>query len=622
MFDASSASLTIHFPISSRNRTSDVIENDQAITSTPEQLAKVQALPLNCPGCGAPSQISSPSDAGFYTLTRQGLRKYIHEHTHALPEESLTGQTPICDRCHNLLHHSVGNPIFHPSITSINRIISASPHKHNTIYHVLDAADLPMSLIPSLQQDLRLPRLRSQNRRSKHTTYSRGRVAEVFFIITRADLLAPKKEQVDALLPYIRELLRDALGRESKNVRLGNVRCVSAKRGWWTKPVKEEIWDRGGAGWMVGKVNVGKSSLFEVVFPKGRSNAQHLPSDRGLHDLERASGLSSSSGPLTPSDLDEDEILTAAEDADASLLPPAQPESPYPIMPITSSLPGTTASPIRVPFGAGKGELIDLPGVARSSLSDHVTPSAQSQLIMSSRISPDQVSIKPGQSLLLGGGLVRITNPSEKDVILAYPFVPLASHVTSTAKAEELERGARGMGIENVVTEEARGKIKGAGKFEMRWDVTKARAGPLTRRDAVGLKAERLPFVVWSADVVVEGVGWVELVCQRRRREMEATSRRSGFQRGRVDVDEENPFPEAQIEEGDKEVEKVTRSIWPEVEVFSPEGKFVMARRPMGAWLLAQKVVKKTPAGARQRRSMKSVKMSDEGRVRAKERLS
>jgi hypothetical protein len=75
---------------------------------------------------------------------------------------------------------------------------------------------------------------------------------------------------VDVLMPYVREVLRDALGRENKDARLGNVRLVSAKRGWWTKQVKEDIWERGGAGWMVGKVNVGKSNLFEAVFPKGR----------------------------------------------------------------------------------------------------------------------------------------------------------------------------------------------------------------------------------------------------------------------------------------------------------------------------------------------------------------
>ena len=59
------------------------------------------------------------------------------------------------------------------------------------------------------------------------------------------------------------------LAHLGKMVRLGNVRCVSSRRGWWTRQVKDEISSRGGGGWMVGKVNVGKSSLFGSVFPKG-----------------------------------------------------------------------------------------------------------------------------------------------------------------------------------------------------------------------------------------------------------------------------------------------------------------------------------------------------------------
>jgi hypothetical protein len=95
--------------------------------------------------------------------------------------------------------------------------------------------------------------------------YIRGRVAEVSFIITRSDLLAPQKEQVDKMMYYLQECLRDALGRSGKNVRLGNVRCVSSKRGWWTKNVKEDIYRQGGAAWMVGKANVGRVGWFEEL---------------------------------------------------------------------------------------------------------------------------------------------------------------------------------------------------------------------------------------------------------------------------------------------------------------------------------------------------------------------
>ena len=281
-------------------------------------------------------------------------------------------------------------------------MIEDSPHTHNHIYHIIDAADFPLSLIPDLTSSLSLPRMRTQNRRSK-TKFSRGRVAEVSFIITRSDLLAPLKDQVDGLMPYLRETLRDALGRSGEKVRLGNVNCVSSKRDWWTKQVKQNVWERGGAGWMVGKVNVGKSGFFQAVFPKGRGGDAKVPNLDNLRQRERVQhareGVFSANqgdrdtetlsegGPLAdfPGSLaDESPTTTSSipeksqyEDSDIdlfdqSLLPPPQKEVQYPLMPTVSSLPGTTASPIRIPYGNGKGELIDLPGIFRSSLEEHV----------------------------------------------------------------------------------------------------------------------------------------------------------------------------------------------------------------------------------------------------------
>ncbi|KAH0405644.1 hypothetical protein KCU90_g24879, partial [Aureobasidium melanogenum] len=291
-------------PLSSAQDQHDLIQRKQF-----ELKQKIRKLPLSCPGCGAPSQTVAPEEAGFYNLSRSAIKKFVQDDAKkedlvfqatldkvdnkVLQELGLDGgalaakeqsqkQTPICDRCHNLLHHHTGVPIFHPSIDSIRSIIEDSPHKNNHIYHILDAADFPMSLIPNLMNRLDLPSLRTQNRRSKHKKYVRDRVADVSFIVTRSDLLAPNKEQVDSLMPYLRETLRDALGRTGRNVRLGNMRCVSAKRGWWTKQVKEDIWERGGAAWMVGKVNVGKSNLFEVAFPKGRAQ-EKLPKPQPMH---------------------------------------------------------------------------------------------------------------------------------------------------------------------------------------------------------------------------------------------------------------------------------------------------------------------------------------------------
>ena len=204
---------------------------------------------------------------------------------------------------------------------------------------------------------------RSQNRRAKHSKFYHGRKAEMSFIITRSDLLAPQKEQVDTMMSYLVEVLRDALGKSAKDVRLGNVRCVSAKRGWWTRQVKEDIWNRGGGGWMVGKVNVGKSNLVDCVFPNGPSK------DIRLGALRHAA-TSGNEGEVLPSQpalpetevFDQQGLLETQSSADESmysdemsLLPPAPKEIDYPVLPIVSSLPGTTASPILLPFGSGSG---------------------------------------------------------------------------------------------------------------------------------------------------------------------------------------------------------------------------------------------------------------------------
>ncbi|KAI7051680.1 hypothetical protein KC352_g45645, partial [Hortaea werneckii] len=148
---------------------------------------------------------------------------------------------------------------------------------------------------------------------------------------------------------------------------------------------------------MVGKVNVGKSALFEVVFPKGRNQLPDAKRDESgtaeKEEVQTSSSSANSASELAEGNegleskkdaLQETELQLDGkneedpddepfdEDVDASLLPPAQPETQYPNMPLVSSLPGTTASPIRIPFGNGKGELIDLPGVERSNLDTHI----------------------------------------------------------------------------------------------------------------------------------------------------------------------------------------------------------------------------------------------------------
>jgi len=621
---------------------SEVVDDasDIATPAPTQHTTEWRKLPVVCPGCGAPSQTVESEAAGYYGNNRrkrdalQSRRKEddavfkqaiqsgaLGDQPEAVVSQSKPNEDPIliCDRCHNLHHNGVGTSIIHPSMQSIQEIIEESPHKHNHIYHVLDAADFPMSLIPNLQHALQLPRLRTQNRRSKSMRYIRGRVAEVSFIITRSDLLAPQKEQVDKMMHYLQECLRDALGRSGKNVRLGNVRCVSSKRGWWTKNVKEDIYRQGGAAWMVGKVNVGKSALFEVVFPKGRGqkrvdaenlkmeekikastiNAAAMDNDEvdpfegepSLH-VDKTAGSepkldafdqaeadaqeATKEEPVKEEEDPEDEDVIFDEDDNGSLLPPAQPETAYPQMPLISSLPGTTASPIRVPFGRGKGELIDLPGIHRSSLEDHIQPEHRKDLVMEGRVTPEQHVIKPGQSLLLGGG-IRITPKTESLVFLMYPFVSTAlhPHTTSTDKAIAITTGIHpetnepyAGTVPSVLTTSAKQIMASAGTFKLQWDVTRRRAGPVTGRTDGRQKPENLPFTVYSADLLIEGVGWVELVAQVRSKPKYA----------QFDGSSSDAFG--------------SRSSVPEVEVFSPKGKFVGIRQPLNAWLLGGQLKK------------------------------
>lgn len=505
---------------------------------------------------------------------------------------------PVCNRCHGLLHHRAGVPIVHPTIKSIHDMISESPYKYNHIYHVLDAADFPMSLVPQIQRHLELTPQRSQNRRAKTQKFYHGRMAEMSFVITRSDLLAPQKEQVDKLMPYLTEVLRDALGRSAADVRLGNLRCVSSKRGWWTKQIKDDIRNRGGGGWMVGKVNVGKSNLFECVFPKGRNedvdfsslrrdakNVVPVNPESGLSQALKAASTSDPSVARTPGvqtvkELQEEPLLRD------SLLPPAPVEIPYPIMPIVSSLPGTTVSPIRLLFGNGKGELIDLPGLSRGNLEDHVLDEHKSDLVMRHRVKPEQLVMKPGQSLLLGGGLVRITPMTPNVITLAYSFVPLKAHVTSTEKATAIQGQEQPSGIPSIIKPGVGTSIASAGSFPLKWDVTRQRAGPLTSSSAAGLHPRILPFIVYSTDILIEGCGWVELVVQVRKKDIESQQiKHEGGNDGLADTN------------------------FPTVEVFTPNGKHIGARRPMNGWLLGGlNIAPASKRTVRPRRSMKGVK--------------
>ncbi|KFY48633.1 hypothetical protein V495_01172 [Pseudogymnoascus sp. VKM F-4514 (FW-929)] len=600
------SSRTLRAPSQFQTRCLSTPSRATAVKDYPRFEDRVSALPQRCAGCGSFAQTEDASAPGFYTSTRRSVEAYLQGGPKSLTSgqsvdadalESAQGQVdstvldslkaqalepapnitePVCDRCHKLKHHHSGQSIQHPSIQSIQDTIFESPYKYNHIYHVVDAADFPMSLIPALYRLLHLTPQRSLNRRAKTGRFYHGRKTEISFIITRSDLLAPVKSQVDSLMPRLVEILRDALGSLGKDVRLGNVRCVSARRDWWTKDLKEDIWERGGGGWMVGKVNVGKSRLFASVFPKGR----------------RGEGHKDHSFTTVTSKTTKDDTLGAMGVLDPlALLPPAAKEVDYPAMPLVHPLPGTTASPIRVPFGGGKGELIDLPGLSRGDLELHVQEPHRLSLVMRSRVVPEQKVIKPGQSLLLGG-FIRITPVDPECTILGYAFTPISSHLTSTEKAIGIQTQTLETGVENISLPGTGEKIKSAGKFQLKWDVTKQRSGPITAPAAAGIATDRLPYCVLSTDILIEGCGWVELVCQVRKNQLEPSRALDGYEGGDSSSLEETP---ATVN-------------WPEVEVFSPNGKFIASRRPLSGWLNGGPRKPKSNVKGRPRQSMKGAK--------------
>lgn len=547
--------------------------------------------------------------------------------------------------------------MFHPTVETLRETIEESPYKYNHIYHVIDAADFPMSLLPNLHVLLGDIPLRSKNRRSRSSKYMHDRKIEMSFIITRSDLLGPKKEIVDSMMPVLREILREALGRVGHRVRLGNVRCVSARRGWWTKELREDIWKRGGATWLVGKTNVGKSQLFEAIFPKGRMVSDEKTSD----EAHRAENEEPSTDSTT-------ETLEAFQIGD--LLPPPQPAKNYPDMPIVSSLPGTTASPIRVPFGNNKGELIDLPGLerrGREKLDTFVRDECKEDLLMKRRIVPEQISVKHGKSLILGGGLIRIT-PRNKDLVfLAYNFTPLKAHLTSTEKAQRFQEGrvepadpeqvqsidsevtdeqtlhsrlAKSREIQSVLIPDALGPsaTRAPLTFELRHDVTAKRAGPLTRKNAVGLKVENLPFRVVAADILIEGVGFVEVVAQMRAKdyyllqEQDSESHAaSALAPPRPAPIPSDPFARMQalrrtssstgnvVEEPVAEVQRDENGPrWPTIDVYAPQGKYYIdSRRPINGWVNNKPLVRPEHRRSRPRRSMKGQKKMEKQKKRA-----
>lgn len=386
-------------------------------------------------------------------------------------------------------------------------------------------------------------------------------MTDITFIITRSDLLSSVQEKVDKRMEYMRSVLRDFLRQSpDDDIRVGNLHMISCFRGWRTKEVREIIAKQRGGIWIVGKTNVGKSQFIESCFPKDSKNYKKIAE---LVQHRRKD----SEAPTQQNDVAIDP---------EGLLPPAPQEDLYPVLPVVSSLPGTTVSPIRIPFGRGRAELIDLPGLHRDGFEDYVVDAHKGDLTMTSYVrNPVRHVIRSGQSLLLGGGLVRVTPTEPDQVLIAACFVPLEAHVTKTEKAIKMQTQEAPYPNTQIMKEGVGRTVTSAGIFDMKWDRTLANLPTHLKRavEERDVPIHDLPYRTFGADLLVEGCGWVELHMDVRNKH----------------IKDENYAPQ--------------------VEVFTPNGRHVGWRQSIVAysWIdeRKRKAKRRSPSRGRQSIGMK-----------------
>lgn len=523
-----------------------------------------------------------------------------------------------------MVHHHRAQPLpSYPTLDTLTGLLLASRHTTNHIYHLVDAADLPLSLVPHLRAHLysSLPR-----------EITRG--LTLSYVVTRADLLMPTEAQVRSLATWIKKVLKGALPAgekvEGRNEEEG-VHIVSARRGWGVGKIKLQTRHREGGVWVVGAVNVGKSRLVREVWPEAGEGLAGSVEDAGEFGIL----------PEAPEGVDggeEEGAVVVKEDGQRKKQGRGVLVQ---VPPTVSDMPGTTAAPIRVRFktagGAGKkafGELVDLPGLERwvgfgdNGLLPFVREEKRKEFAIEKLVVPEQYTIKPGtppsdsssphppgesaysqnpgQSMLIAG-VILITpkiSPTDELVILAYPFTSLPVHITSTRKAlqqiHDPDPASRtGISLfqkapsspsepppsslsdpspslppaDSFIHPDAStlpAHFSSAGTYALCDEVTQFRNPFLPSKEPSELA--KLPYRVLATDLLLSGIGWVELVVQVRQR---------------TDV-------------GDVCVE-----------VFTPHGKGVGQRITMGADMLRKKGARLAGAAkktGRPRRSMKGDK--------------
>jgi hypothetical protein len=315
---------------------------------------------------------------------------------------------PLCKRCKDIMHHSRAPSLpAYPTLKTLSSLLLSSRHKHNHIYHLIDAADFPLSLERGLRNRLykALPKQITHN-------------LTISYIITRSDILFPQREQISSLMTYFKSVIKDFLpqgekveGRDSTT----KLHAISSRRGWDIGTLKEEISQRQGGIWFLGGVNVGKSSLLRDIWPvdgelrpvslEDAAEFDILPSeaDPMFENLEEGN---SGDENIENEQQKLNKILAEAQQVGEKATKPS-----IHVAPTISEFPGTTAAPIRVSFktagraGKLRGEVVDLPGLERwvgfkeTGLNKFVRADKQRELLLKTRPDPEQYTIKPGKSV-------------------------------------------------------------------------------------------------------------------------------------------------------------------------------------------------------------------------------
>ncbi|KAK6359471.1 hypothetical protein TWF696_000627 [Orbilia brochopaga] len=460
----------------------------------------------------------------------------------------------MCSRCRNLVHHGkLLSDIPDASFTHIAKVIAQSPFTRIHIYHVLDAADFPMSLLPNARKNILYALKSFPGGNKKDVTMS--------YVITRADLLMPTEMQVSSLMTYFRRVLSEKL--DVGDASLKDLRVVSAKRVWTTERLKDEVRGRKGGVYLLGKTNVGKSRLYEAIFPKkGRATVLDQTKEFGKGDL--------------------DHPVPAEEEGEEDWYIQNGHKVRYPDMPLSHKTPGTTVGAIAIDFAAGRGQLVDLPGMERRGILEHINKNHIADVTLLNRKIPERFVLKSYQTFLVGGLVtVKAVQPEDQSVLPIVLEIALFSQLPGHCGKHDKVKGF----LDPTIGGDKRRAfmwtmphisqvMASAGVFTLKDDITAQRCKAVIDQNPDFMKTAQ--FRVYATDIVIEGCGWLEISAQ---------------------IPKNNPLPQ--------------------IEVHSPYGRGVEQRETMKAYMENLRPGASPPPGARPKKSMKGAKQAEKNELRS-----